>query len=541
MSTLPDSRIPRSRVTRPTSDDSSPGPVAVIDIGASAVRLVIANTARGKPPEILEQASRGLLIGRDTFSSGRIGAETMEAAVRALLGFRRIIDTYGKESDPITTRTVATSAVREASNADVFIDRVRVRTGLTVEVIDGAEESRLTYLAIREVMSGHRAAKARQAVLLEVGGGSLVVSRLDRLQPRQSGVYPLGAIRLRQSLATWHGRHEQRVALLSRHIANVVVEIGRDMNLAGVTEVIALGSDIRFVANELDESDDDIVTVPREAFLARCEEIIKLDEETLVERYRLAQVSAETLVPALLIYRDLLLQTSATHLVVPDVSLRAGVLAAMAGGAAEPALADYDAQVLASAHALGEKYRYDAPHAEAVARLAVRLFDALAKEHALGRHDRLLLHVAALLHDVGTFLSVRAHHKHTLYILEASEIFGLSKEDMRLAANVARYHRRSLPQPTHASYMALSREDRVRVQKLAGLLRLANALDAEHLQKILGVRLTSRADSWVVHLDGTGDLTMERLVATSRSDLLTQVFGRKVVLQGTGVDAGATV
>lgn len=510
------------------------GPVAVIDIGASAVRLVVAHIAHGQPPAILEEASRGLLIGRDTFSTGRIGAETMEAAVRALRGFRRIMDGYGA----IMTRTVATSAVREAVNADIFIDRIRVRTGIDVEIIDGAEEIRLTYLAIRERLRDHPAAHAGHAVLFEVGGGSLVVTRLDHLQPRQSAVYPLGAIRLRQSLASWHGRHEQRVALLGRHIANVADDIARDLHLGGASEVIALGSDIRFAASQIaDGGDRDIAVLDREAFLAFCAEVTRLDEETLVARYRLPEVGAETLVPALLVYRDLLLQTAATRLIVPDVSLRAGVLVAMAGGGAEPALADFDTQVIAAAQALGEKYHYDALHAQAVARLAVRLFEVLAADHALGRHDRLLLQVAALLHDIGIFVGVRAHHKHTQYILEASEIFGVSRDDMRVVANVARYHRRGLPQATHLSYMVLSREDRVRVQKLAALLRLANALDAEHLQKIRDLRLGVRGDLWVLALDGTGDLTMERLVATSRADLLKDVFGRRLVVEGAGVDA----
>lgn len=509
------------------------GPVAVIDIGASAVRLVVANIGRGRPPEILEEASRGLQIGRDTFSSGRIKAETIEATIRALSGFRRIMDGYGA----IMSRTVATSAVREAANADVFIDRVRVRGGVDVEIIDGAEETRLTYLAIRERLQHHPAAGADHAVLVEVGGGSVVVTRLKRLQPMQSGVFPLGAIRLRQNLASWHGRHEQRVNLLGRHVAHVVGDLARDFQLQGAREFVALGSDIRFVAGQLDsESSEGIATIDRLAFLEFCAEAIKHDEDSVVDRYRLPRVSAETLVPALLVYRDLLLATAAERILVPDVSLRAGLLVAMAGASAEPALSDFDQQVVANARALGEKYRYDAAHAEVVARLADRLFDDLSAEHALGRHDRLLLRVAALLHDVGSFVGIRAHHKHALYLLEASEIFGLSKDDMKVVANVARYHRRGVPQPTHLSYATLGRTDRVRVQKLSALLRVANALDAEHLQKVHDVRLDTTGDVWRLQLEGTGDMTMERLVAASRADLLTDVFGHRLIVNSGGAE-----
>ena len=135
------------------------------------------------------------------------------------------------------------------------------------------------------------------------------------------------------------------------------------------------------------------------------------------------------------------------------------------------------------------RYHVDEAHARRVARLAIQLFDGLAAEHALKERDRLLLEVAALLHDIGLFVNLRGHHKHSLYLLQAAEIFGLSRDDMQLVGNIARYHRRGLPQKSHPSYSSLSRDERVRVNKLAAFLRLANALDAEHLQKVDEVRI----------------------------------------------------
>ena len=110
-------------MTKPPSTRAS---IAVIDVGASAIRLVIAQHAPGERPQVLEEASRSVLLGRDTFAVGRIGAATTDAAVRALSGFRRMMDDYGVVRD----RAVATSAVREAANCDTFLDRVRVRTGV---------------------------------------------------------------------------------------------------------------------------------------------------------------------------------------------------------------------------------------------------------------------------------------------------------------------------------------------------------------------------------------------------------------------------
>jgi exopolyphosphatase/guanosine-5'-triphosphate,3'-diphosphate pyrophosphatase len=170
-----------------------------------------------------------------------------------------------------------------------------------------------------------------------------------------------------------------------------------------------------------------------------------------------------------------------------------------------------------------------------VSALASRLFDELREEHGLGDRERLLLRVASLLHDVGIYVSLRAHHKHSQYILAASQIFGLSNEETAIVANIARYHRRGAPQTSHVPYVALDRQDRLLVNKLAAILRVANALDAEHAQKVRDLRIVRRASTWLLELEGTGDLTMELLAASARADMFVETFGRQLIVQTAGV------
>lgn len=515
----------------------APRPLAVIDMGASSIRLLVAECPPGGNVRLLEEASRGVLLGREAFTHGRIGAATMEAALKALEGFRKIMDGYGV----VRYRAVATSAVREAANRDSFLDRVRLRTGLDVEIIDGSEENRLTYLAVREALHGHEALTSGTALLVEVGGGSGDISFLRKGEPVQSGTYALGAIRMRESLASYHGSHAQGIRLLRRHIHNVCEDIRRDIPLREVQHFVALGGDVRFVASRLagpaGASSNGFRIVPRADFMRFYDEIESLGTDDLVDTYHLPLADAETLVPALMAYRELLTETTAEKIIVPEASMRAGLLLELAGAADGRGLEDLRAQVLGSASALGDKYRYDAAHARNVAHLATRLFDELRAEHGLPERDRLLLEVAAILHDVGIFVGLRAHHKHSLYVLTNSEIFGLAQEDMAVVANVSRYHRRGTPSKSHAEYMALDRDRRVDVLKMAAILRLANALDADHLQKIRDVRIQRDGEPWVVEADGAGDLTMERLAAHSRSDLFTDVFGRRIVFRESGAPA----
>ena len=513
----------------------SPAPelVAVLDMGASAIRLVVGEIAANRQVRTIEEASRGVLLGRDSFSSsGVIRAKTIDAAVAALSNFRQIIDGYGVTR----IRAVATSAVREARNVDLFLDRIQSRTGIAFEVLDEAEESRLVFIAVKQALRRKPALRGAWTLLTEVGGGSTSVTLLRKGQPNRSAVYALGAVRLRQQLNLHRLSHDVQISLLKRSIANVIDEIRRDYPLDRVTYMVAIGGDVRFAASQVLESNGDSGDrdIPRDAFLAFCDQVERMDEDALIERFRLSAVDASTLVPSLLVYRTLLSETAVKVLTVADASLRTGLLldAADAGGSA--GAMDFAHQVLAAAEALGHKHRFDRAHGRHVADLAVQLFDALGDEHGLGDRDRLLLQVTAIVHDVGIHINLRAHHKHSQYIIAASQIFGLSNEETLIVSNIARYHRRGLPQKSHLPYIALDRHDRLIVNKLAAILRVANALDAERLQKVTQLTLVKRERGWVLEISGNGDLTMEQLAAAARADMFIDTFGQDLAIRLAG-------
>ena len=507
--------------------------IGVLDMGASAIRLVVAEIDNKRNVRVIEEASRGVLLGRDTFSGGLIRSQTVDAALEALDGFREIMDGYGVRD----VRAVATSAVREARNADMFLDRIQGRTGIRFEIINEAEESRLAYMAVRHALRRHASLKSARTLLVEVGGGSTSLTLLRRGEPMRSGVYALGAVRLRQQLDLRRHTQELQVALLKRYIANVIEEIRFEIPLDRVSHVIAIGGDVRFVAAQLTGTapEADVREISRDQFLAFCDEVERMDEDSLVDRFRLPAVEAETLLPSLLIYRTLLSETSGARMTISSASLRAGVVLDAAEPKNRVTAEDFEHQVLASAEALGHRYRFDRDHGHHVAVLATRLFDELRAEHGLGDRERLLLQVSALLHDIGIYVSLRAHHKHSQYILAASQIFGLSNEETAIVSNIARYHRRGLPQDTHVPFIALDRTDRLIVNKLGAILRLVNALDAEHAQKVRDVKLVRRGSNWILELEGDADLTMEQLAATARGDMFAEIYGRQLVIRRAGV------
>ena len=162
--------------------------------------------------------------------------------------------------------------------------------------------------------------------------------------------------------------------------------------------------------------------------------------------------------------------------------------------------------------------------------LCTRFFDSLTDLHQLTPHDALLLQVAAILHEVGTYVSPRAHHKHSEYIILNSEVFGLDRLDVTIVALVARYHRHSGPQLEHPNYGALRTDDRIRVSKLAALLRVADALERTHVQRVSQLEIRRESGMLRLRLPGLADAAVERLAMATKADLFEQVFGLAVII-----------
>ena len=506
----------------------SPTTVAVIDIGSNSIRMAIAQFLPDGDLEVLERTQRLVGLGHDTFLAGRLGQHTMNAAIAILRDYRKLLDTYQAQ----TIRAVATSAVREAANGDAFVDRVAMAVGMDLDVLDPAEESRLTLSAVRDVVSGAVDIRTGHALIADVGGGNTLLTLLEDGVIVASESYALGAVRLHERLATTREPLERAVGLLRQQIANVVADVQRSLPMQLVQSFVLVGQDARFAAEQAGQpaATGDVHAVDAAAFEAVVEQCSRSTPEELARKHGLPLASAQRLTPALLIHSALRKATGVEHLVVCDAAMLDGLLLDIAREARGEEDTEFAESVVRSAKTLGEKFRYDRAHADHVAHLCMRLFDELADEHALGPRHRLLLRVGAVLHEVGRFVSSRAHHKHSFYLVANSEVFGLSRAELRLAALVARYHRRARPRDSHLDYIKLPREDRIAVRKLASLLRVADALDRGHSQQARDIRFERGPDELVICVDGAVDLTLERRAMTEKADLFEDTFGLRVRL-----------
>jgi exopolyphosphatase/guanosine-5'-triphosphate,3'-diphosphate pyrophosphatase len=486
-------------------------------------------------------------LGHDVFTRGFIEPGVIGAACEALRRFRAAMD--GAKVDRY--RAVATSAAREAQNGDLFVERAEREAGVHIDVIEGTEEARLVQLAVSERLD----VRGRTAVLVDIGGGSTELTLMvgpggDKSVAAFTRSLPVGTVRLVEAFLEGRGPIDaEHRSLLDEYVDRVFAEAVPEilqLTSGNVDLVIGTGGNIETLA--------DLCPVPGAFSEGRAIEVSEMDRlldelcarsvDERAGRYALRPDRADTIVPAATILTRIAHAFRCTSISAPGVGLKEGVLVDLARRHFVPE--DFPAEAAALNDAclrLGRRFRFDEAHGTLVARLAVKLFDDLAARHRLGPRDRILLHAASLLHDVGDFVRYESHHKHSYYLIANSDLMGVTPAERAIVANVARYHRKSVPQLDHDNFRALSREDRGKVKAMAAILRLADALDREHRGKISEVLGRVDGETLVLEVSGARDRELEEWTVRAKAGLLKDAFGLDVrIVDGltSGTRRGST-
>jgi len=384
---------------------------------------------------------------------------------------------------------------------------------------------------VQDVLKQVDLLKNADAILVDVGGGSTELVLIQKGSVTFANSYRLGSLRMRESLETYRAPADRVRTVLDQHIHRVVDQLYRNVPVDKVKYMVAVSGDAQLAASMLSPrwAESRLSSVNVKTFSTLTEQLVPTPVDDLVRKYRIPYQEAETVGPALLVYCHLAQAFHVKQILVPKTSLREGLLKEIAAGGTWTE--SFSEQAVQSALALGQKYSFDEKHSRQVADLSVRLFRELQPEHRLDKRFELLLKIAALLHEVGMFIGDRSHHKHSMYIIMNSELFGLTRKDISLIALVARYHRRATPRPYHEEYTSLDRDSRIAVAKMAAILRVADALDRDHMQQVRAMTFTREPGQFVISVSDGADLTLERFALKEKGNLLEEVFGMKAVVR----------
>jgi len=504
---------------------------AVIDIGSSSIRLAIAQSKSEGGFSVIESLQKPIALGKNTFVQGSINKSNIEECVQILKGFCKVLGEYHVPQESI--RVVATSAVREASNKEALIDRVYIATGLQIYPIDEAEITRLTYLALRQTLARGKNLLGENAdiVVTEIGGGSTELLHLIGGKVSFAQTFPIGSIKLFEMVEDVKSSTTKIRNLLEKNIGRTITQIKQSVDFKETTQLMIMGGDARFAARNIieDWNPENIAKTQISSLSKLVDEIFTLNVDEIVKRYRISYTEAETVGPALLFYLCLARAAKSKQIMAAACTMRDGMLIEFAeGGAWSPELTE---QIVNSALEIGKKYEFDEAHARHVAELSSKIFLALSNEHRLDSRHGFLLYLAGILHEIGNFVSNRSHHKHSMYLISSSEIFGLGRRDHLLVGIIARYHRRASPKISHEGYILLNRDERILVSKLAAILRVADALDRSHSQRIQEIKCIVDDNKFVIYVNDIDDIALEQLGLKQKANMFEDVYGLNVLLR----------
>jgi len=514
---------------------------AALDIGSNSIHLVIVETDHEKPFRVVASAKEVVRLGRSSVRDQRLSAAAMDRAVDCLKRFRRVAESHGARE----LIAVATSAVREAANGNQFITRAAEEAGVEIDLLSGIEESRLIALA---VSVRYRQSNKQQSLVIDIGGGSTELAVMKNGEPTTLISFKLGAVRLTEQYVKSDPVGEKQLRRLRSELRELIAHRAAEIEAAGIEACYGTSGTINTIA---------ALSLRRRLTAGggrmarrRLEHSLTLDElralnvelasYTLDERVRAARLNrqrAEIIVAGGQLLEALMETLKIDEIVSCDWALREGVIIAHLARRVEtvttsPARLERDPS-LRGALALARHCRADLKHASRVAYLSQQLFDELRPLHTLGGEHRRLLAAAALLHDIGYFVSHTGHHKHSAYLIQNSELTGFTSPEIVVIANIAYYHRGGLPKAKHEYYSGLRVQDREVVWKLAALLRLADALDRDHEGSVRGLRCEIDDDEVRIVALCSREADAMRRRLEERADLFAEVFGRVVELATT--------
>jgi exopolyphosphatase/guanosine-5'-triphosphate,3'-diphosphate pyrophosphatase len=515
--------------------------LGAIDIGSNSVRLFVAEAIRGGNYRILDEEREPTRLGRSVSAHGRLDDESMDRTVAALRTFKEIAAGY----QVTALRTIATCAVREARNGPEFCRRVREQVGLDVEVISGDREARLAFSSVQQAFD----LAGRNVVVADIGGGSTEIVFATGTLIESIFSTPLGAVRLTEQFGLGEGSDaagfQQGLERLDAEIAGCLKrETTRPLFaphfLVGCGGTFTTLAELVMAAKREFDTPVSGYRISHAEVRHLLDRLCKLPLRTRRNLPGMTPDRADIIVAGLSIIDALMKRFRVNLLAVHTRGVRDGLVREMieelqvseAVGVDAAALRDEAIQRLAAACS-GEL-----EHGRTVAALAGRIFEQLADPLDLPQGDRLLLECAARLQDVGYVINYDQHHKHSYHLIRNSRLPGLRAHDLELIANVARYHRGALPKRKHKNFARLSSDDQRRVQRLAGVLRLAGGLDRSRTQQVRDV-IVEVVDGRVV-FDVVADQEPQADIwgAQRRMELFEKAYGLRAEFRWS---AGQTV
>lgn len=492
--------------------------IGIIDLGSNTARLIVIAYRPGHSFRLVDEVSETVRLAEGVGDDGKLQPAPMRRAIETL----RMFHTFCRSTNVGTVVAVSTSAVRESTNRDEFLDTLHQETGLELRILSTEEEAYYGYLGVINSLA------LNSGFIIDIGGGSTEVAEVYRRTFSRSFSSPVGAVRLTERAVHSDPISKQDFRGVVKGADTAFDELDWFQEFAG-TQLVGIGGTIRNLARiDQKRHKHPIGRVHGHVLsLKSLDSIInQLRRSNHNERESISGLNrdrADIILAGATILRQLMRKSGFESLVVGGSGLREGLFY-------EHFLADHDRPQFASVREfsvlnLARLCDYEEQHVARVRDLSLSLFDQLRPMHHYGAWERELLSYGAILHDIGVVVGYYDHHKHSAYLVDNSMLNGFTHREIALIALLTRYHRKGSVD-TRTYQGVLQADDPERVARLSSLLRIAEYLERSKSQVVQQLTVEIQASGDVlVRVQATGDATVEVWDANRRTGLFNDAFG----------------
>lgn len=509
---------------------------AAIDVGSFELELGIYEISAKNSVRAIDHVKHMIALGKDSYNNGKISYSLVEELCLVLEDFSRIMKGYQVEG----YRAYAASAMREARNSQIVLDQIRVRTGIDIKVISNSEQRFIRYKAIAAKDAEFQKTIQKGTAIVDVGFGSMQISLFDKDSLVSTQNLPLGVLRLRELLSHVRTSAQVQYDLMEELVDNELITF-RKMYLKDreTVNLIGIGDPILtlYHRTEAGKKKDRITAEEYRQFF---DKLKNMTADQLEDTFHVNKEYASVLVPAAIIFKQVLEVTGAETIWVPGIHMTDAIAAEYAEDKKILKFNhNFANDIIVTSRNMARRYKCHMAHVQVVEKLALNIFDSLKKIHGMKARERLLLQIAANLHSCGKFVSMKNATDCAYNIIMATEIIGLSHLEREIVANVVRYHIQEFRYDEVQIEAGLSRDSRLvttdnitlMVAKLTAILRLANSMDRGHQAKLQDSRITVRENQLIIGTDWEGDVTLEEMSIGQKTDFFEEIYGIRPVLR----------
>ena len=503
--------------------------LGIIDAGSNSIKLQIVETKEGSY-NLIDEYKVSARIGDDCFRTGYISGESKEKLFKALNYIKKIIELNKTD----TVKAVGTAVFRHAKNKEEIASEIKQTCGIDLDIISGEEEARLSYLAVASSFNLGES----NSLIADIGGGSAEITLVERGMILQSSSTALGCLRLKNDFSKESRKYNLKITAMKAFIKKNLSGFPK----AGFERAICTGGTVNnlaavYCAVNNKKADSRINYVPK-SFLKNFIEAHKKSSAAGIKKIKAVDAGrADIIIPAAAILYEMLAYFRLQGFYSLSGGLRNGLLidelnkkgVIMTGAKKHEKKLETDFP-FAMFSKIGNKFNFDEKHSMQVVYLSEKLFYALEESYGISKEYLKYLIAAAMLHDIGNFVSMSKHHKHSLYLIKNIDFAGFSDYEKAIIANIARYHRKSPPKKHHDIYKDIREGDIDAVIKLASILRVADALDREHKGNVEDIKPTVTDKIITINPVYKGDILLEVESLETKKDLMEKITGKYVFL-----------